>query len=158
MRYVYASPDYINVLNNSTPIAEHVQVDFELRGCPINQHQLIEVIQSLLAGRTPRTPRHSVCLDCKRRGTICITVAQGIACLGPVTQSGCNSICPSFSRGCYGCYGPAAQSNLVSLSTHNIKEGDSPQQAAHRLQNFNNYAHAFRNESQRILNENQEQV
>ncbi|HCO26528.1 MAG TPA: oxidoreductase, partial [Gimesia maris] len=106
MRSVYASPGYIEVLEQSTPIADHVKVDFELRGCPINQYQLIEVIQSLLAGRTPRTPGHSVCLDCKRRGTVCVTVAQGIACLGPVTQSGCDALCPSYNRGCYGCFGP----------------------------------------------------
>ncbi|MCA9022169.1 MAG: oxidoreductase, partial [Planctomycetaceae bacterium] len=96
MRAVYAKPEYIQVLESSTPISDHVKVDFELRGCPINQYQLIEVIQSLLAGRKPRTPQHSVCLDCKRRGTVCVTVAQGIACLGPVTQSGCHALCPSY--------------------------------------------------------------
>ncbi|MCA9040220.1 MAG: oxidoreductase [Planctomycetaceae bacterium] len=158
MRAVYATPEYIQVLDNSTPIAEHVSVDFELRGCPINQHQLIEVIQSLLAGQVPRTPRHSVCLDCKRRGTVCVTVAQGIACLGPVTQSGCHAICPSYNRGCYGCYGPAAQPNLISLSTHAINAGDSGTQTAHRLRNFNAYATPFREESQRLKNQSEEEA
>ncbi len=157
MRAVYATPEYIQVLDKSTPIAEHVKVDFELRGCPINQYQLIEVIQSLLAGRNPRTPKHSVCLDCKRRGTVCVTVAQGTACLGPVTQSGCHAICPIYHRGCYGCYGPAAQPNLVSLSTQTLKEGASPAEAAHRLQNFNVYAPAFHNESQRLTDQVKEQ-
>ncbi|QDU10742.1 oxidoreductase [Gimesia aquarii] len=157
MQAVYATPEYIQVLDQSTPIAEHVKVDFELRGCPINQYQLIEVIQSLLAGRTPRTPKHSVCLDCKRRGTVCVTVAQGIACLGPVTQSGCDAICPSYHRGCYGCYGPAAQPNLVSLSTQTLKTGVSPAEAAHRLQNFNVSAPAFHKESQRLTDQAREQ-
>ncbi|WP_299465415.1 oxidoreductase [uncultured Gimesia sp.] len=157
MRAVYASPEYIQVLDKSTPIAEHVKVDFELRGCPINQYQLIEVIQSLLAGRNPRTPRHSVCLDCKRRGTVCVTVAQGTPCLGPVTQSGCNAICPSYHRGCYGCYGPAAQPNLVSLSTHALNEGASAAEVSHNLRNFNVYAPAFRNESQRLTDQIKEQ-
>ena len=156
MRSVYATPEYIQVLDDSTPIAAHVPVDFELRGCPINQYQLIEVIQSLLAGRAPRTPRHSVCLDCKRRGTVCVTVAQGIACLGPVTQAGCNAICPSYTRGCYGCYGPAAQPNLVSLSTHNMNQGDPPEVAARRLRNFNAYSPAFRAESDRLSEQSQE--
>lgn len=157
MRAVYASPEYIQVLDKSTPIAEHVKVDFELRGCPINQYQLIEVIQSLLAGRNPRTPKHSVCLDCKRRGTVCVTVARGIACLGPVTQSGCNAICPSYHRGCYGCYGPASQPNLVSLSTHAINAGASPAEVSHGLQSFNVDAPAFRNESQRLADQTREQ-
>lgn len=156
MRAVYASPEYIQVLESSTPISDHVKVDFELRGCPINQYQLIEVIQSLLAGRIPRTPQHSVCLDCKRRGTVCVTVAQGIACLGPVTQSGCDALCPSYHRGCYGCYGPAPQSNLVSLTTLMEKEGESKTEVAHRLRNFNAYAPAFRTESQRLLEQDEE--
>jgi coenzyme F420-reducing hydrogenase gamma subunit len=65
-----------------------VRVDFELRGCPINKQQLLEVLSAFLHGRKPHTPPHSVCLECKRRGTVCVTVAQGIACLGPVTQAG----------------------------------------------------------------------
>lgn len=120
---VYATPDYVSTLSTSTPIADHVKVDFELRGCPINQYQLIEVIQSLLAGRRPRTPVHSVCLECKRRGTVCVMVAQGTPCLGPVTHCGCEAICPSFNRGCFGCYGPAAQPNLVSLTNQFLAEG-----------------------------------
>ncbi len=151
MQAVYATPEYIQVLETSTPIAEHVQVDFELRGCPINQYQLIEVIRSLLAGQTPRTPRHSVCLDCKRRGTVCVTVAQGTACLGPVTQSGCHALCPSYNRGCYGCFGPALQANLVSLSTQMEREGASKAEIAHKLKNFNAYSPAFRTESKRLV-------
>ena len=113
---VYARPEYISTLATSTAIAEHVPVDFELRGCPIDKHQLLEVIAALLAGRRPRTPSHSVCLDCKRRGTVCVMVAGGLACLGPVTHAGCGAICPAYDRGCYGCFGPAGQPNLVSLT------------------------------------------
>ena len=109
---VYARPEYISTLATSTAIAEHVPVDFELRGCPINKHQLLEVLAALLAGRRPRTPAHSVCLDCKRRGTVCVMVAQGVPCLGPVTHAGCGAICPAYDRGCYGCFGPASQPNL----------------------------------------------
>ncbi len=130
---VYATPDYISTLATSTAIADHVKVDFELRGCPINQYQLIEVIQSVLAGRRPRTPVHSVCLDCKRRGTVCVMVAQGISCLGPVTQAGCGAICPAYNRGCYGCYGPAAQPNLVSLTSQFAADGMPREQIVQSL-------------------------
>ena len=103
---VYAHPEYIETLATSTPLSRHVPVDYELRGCPISKHQLIEVVSALLNGRPPNLPSHSVCVECKRRGTVCVTVASGIPCLGPVTHAGCNALCPAFARGCYGCFGP----------------------------------------------------
>ncbi len=103
---VYASPDYIDTLATSTPIADHVTVDFELRGCPINKRQLVEVLSAFLAGRKPVTPAHSVCVECKLSGNVCVMVAHGTPCLGPVTHAGCGALCPSYHRGCYGCFGP----------------------------------------------------
>lgn len=150
LRSVYASPQYIRTLSTSTPIADHVPVDFELRGCPINQYQLMEVLQALVAGRKPRTPTHSVCMDCKQRGNVCITVATGTPCLGPVTQSGCGAICPTYNRGCYGCYGPAPQIHAQSLTDHLIREGTAPLQLVQLLRNFNSAAEPFRNESNRV--------
>jgi sulfhydrogenase subunit delta len=150
MRAVYASPRYIATLATSTAIADHVPVDFELRGCPINRHQLIEVITSLLAGKRPRTSSESVCPGCKRRGTVCILVARGTACLGPVTQSGCGAICPAYDRGCYGCFGPAQQVQLQSLTSWLIANGTSPGDAATLMRSFNGYAAEFRAESERL--------
>jgi coenzyme F420-reducing hydrogenase gamma subunit len=147
---VYARPEYISTLATSTAIADHVSVDFELRGCPINHHQLVEVLADLVNGRRPRTPGHSVCLDCKRRGTVCITVAQGIPCLGPVTQAGCGAICPAYDRGCYGCYGPARQTNVTSLADHCVESGSPPVQLVPLLRNFNGYAPEFRAVSERL--------
>jgi sulfhydrogenase subunit delta len=112
---VYARPEYVHALETSTAIADHVAVDFELRGCPIDKRQLIELISALLARRKPQIPGHSVCYECKRRGSTCVMVAQGTPCLGPVTQAGCGAICPAFGRGCYGCFGPVAEPNTGSL-------------------------------------------
>jgi coenzyme F420-reducing hydrogenase gamma subunit len=112
---VYASPDYISALATSTPISAHVPVDFELHGCPINKRQLLEVISAHLNRRRPRIRSHSVCIECKRRGTVCVMVAHGTACLGPVTHAGCGALCPAFDRGCYGCYGPQETPNTASL-------------------------------------------
>ena len=112
---VYARPDYIKTLATSTPISAHVPVDFELRGCPINKGQLIEVLSAFLAGRRPAISAHSVCIECKRRGTVCVMV-QGTPCLGPVTHAGCGAICPSFRRGCYGCFGPMETPNTAALA------------------------------------------
>ncbi len=114
-RVVYARPEYISTLSTSTAIQDHVQVDYELRGCPISKGQLLEVITALLDGRVPNTPTESVCTECKRRGSVCVMVADGIPCLGPVTQAGCGAICPSFRRGCYGCFGPQDTPNTASL-------------------------------------------
>lgn len=150
MRCVYARPEFISTLATSTPIADHVTVDFELRGCPINRHQLVEVIAAIVHGHQPRTPRHSVCLDCKRRGTVCVEVAQGIPCLGPITHTGCGAICPSYDRGCYGCFGPAAQPNCDSLTDHFATTGTSRDQLVPLLRNYNAGAEEFRAASDRI--------
>jgi coenzyme F420-reducing hydrogenase gamma subunit len=113
---VYARPEYISTLATSTPIAAHVPVDFELRGCPIDKRQLLEVISAHLHDRAPRVRSHSVCIDCKRRGTVCVMVARGTPCLGPVTHTGCGALCPAYDRGCYGCFGPMETPNTRSLT------------------------------------------
>jgi coenzyme F420-reducing hydrogenase gamma subunit len=145
LRAVYARPEYISTLGTSTPIAEHVAVDFELRGCPINKHQLREVLLSLLSGRRPRTAAHSVCLECKRRGTVCVMVARGEPCLGPITHDGCGALCPSYDRGCYGCYGPCQQPNLASWSAQCRAIGVARDDLVRSLRDsFNGYAPEFR--------------
>ncbi|WP_067893345.1 oxidoreductase [Nocardia vaccinii] len=112
---VYASPQYISTLADSTPISAHVPVDFELRGCPIDRRQLLNTLCAFLAGRAPDIPNTSVCTECKRRGTTCVTVAHGTPCLGPVTQAGCGALCPAYDRGCFGCFGPMAKPNIRAL-------------------------------------------
>lgn len=151
VRQVYARPEYIQSLATSTPIAQHVRVDFELRGCPINQAQLIEVIKSLLAGRKPRTSAESVCQECKRRGTVCVMVTRGEPCLGPITQAGCGAICPAFARGCYGCFGPARQVNPSSLSGQWLANGADASRAVQLLRSYNSQAPLLVAESQRLV-------
>ena len=112
---VYASPEYISTLTTSTPIAAHIPVDFELHGCPVNKHQLLEVVTAFLHGRKPGIPSTSVCTECKRRGVVCVTVAHGTPCLGPVTHAGCGALCPAYNRGCYGCFGPMETPNTAAL-------------------------------------------
>ena len=147
---VYATPDYIKTLATSTAIAEHVPVDFELRGCPIDRGQLLDLLTAVLLGRKPHVPGHSVCVECKARGTVCVAVARGIACLGPVTQAGCNALCPAHDRECFGCFGPSESPNLVSLTGFYEQRG-TPREALVRLvRSFNGNATAFREESDRL--------
>jgi sulfhydrogenase subunit delta len=113
---VYATPSYISTLSTSTAIANEVAVDFELQGCPPSGAQLLELLGAFLDGRPPRLGAGSVCMECKRRGTVCVMVASNTTCLGPVTHAGCGAICPAFDRGCYGCFGPKDGPNTASLS------------------------------------------
>jgi sulfhydrogenase subunit delta len=145
---VYAQPGYIETLNKSTPIADHVRVDFELRGCPINKNQLLEVIRAFLNGSKPNTPAYSVCMECKRRGTVCVMVAHGTPCLGPITHDGCGAICPSYNRGCYGCFGPKETPNTDSLATRFSHLGTKEQDIVRVLRNFNAWSEPFRRESE----------
>lgn len=145
---VYATPKYIKTLNKSTPIADHVFVDFELHGCPINKYQLLEVISAFLNGRKPNTPPHSVCVECKRRGNICVMVAHGTPCLGPVTHAGCGAICPSYNRGCYGCFGPKETPNTTALSQRLEQLGATKYDLIRIYRTFNAYAEPFRKESE----------
>jgi coenzyme F420-reducing hydrogenase gamma subunit len=144
-RIVYASPDYISTLAASTPISAHIPVDFELNGCPINKHQLLEVISAHLNRRRPRVRAHSVCMECKRRGTVCVMVAHGTPCLGPVTHAGCGAICPAYDRGCYGCYGPKETPNAPSLDAWS---GLEDRDLVRVYRTFNAASDAFREASQ----------
>ncbi|KBZ62280.1 oxidoreductase [Mycobacterium colombiense] len=112
---VYAKPEYIDTLSTSTPASEHVKVDYQLPGCPIDRGQLLETLAALLIGRKPRLPAKTVCTECKLRGVTCVLVADGIPCLGPVTHAGCGALCPRHHRGCYGCFGPSAVPRTATL-------------------------------------------
>jgi len=140
---VYATPAYISTLATSTPISAHIPVDYELRGCPIDKGQLVEVVASYLQGRRPRIADESVCMECKRRGTVCVTVAHGTPCLGPVTHAGCGAICPTYDRGCYGCFGPAGTANTVSLSRRVVELGMPSRDVARLFRTFNAATPAF---------------
>jgi coenzyme F420-reducing hydrogenase gamma subunit len=145
---VYARPDYIDALATSTAIADHVRVDFELRGCPIDKHQLLEVLTAFLHGRRPQVSSASVCMECKRRGLVCVMVAHGTPCLGPVTHAGCGALCPSVNRGCYGCFGPMEAPNTAALAGRWSALGATGPQVLRVFRSFNAAAEAFRRESQ----------
>ncbi|MGB2957006.1 MAG: hypothetical protein WBB64_13690 [Anaerolineales bacterium] len=150
---VYDHPEYLDYLEKATPVSDHVKVDLEIFGCPINKYQILEAVISLLQQRTPNLPTHSVCLDCKRNGTVCVMVTQGIPCVGPVTRAGCGAICPANGRGCYGCFGPAPQAELEAMVPLLQAAEEYPNQTVHLLRNFSGYAPAFRNAVDAILEE-----
>ena len=146
---VYPSPEFIDALDTSTPIADHVTVDYELRGCPIDKHQLIEAISALLKGRNPSIPTYSQCAECKLAGTACVMVTKGIPCLGPVTQGGCGNLCPSVGRGCYGCFGPKEGANTGALAAELAALGADQREIRDLFGGFTAGAPAFAAERQR---------
>jgi sulfhydrogenase subunit delta len=143
-RAVYAQPDFISTLATSTPISDHVRVDFELNGCPINKVQLLEVISAFLNDRRPQVRAHSVCVECKRRGTVCVMVAHGTPCLGPVTHAGCGALCPAYNRGCYGCFGPMETPNAASLNRRMLELGADDVDIVRVYRTFNANREPFR--------------
>jgi coenzyme F420-reducing hydrogenase gamma subunit len=148
---VYDHPEYLHYLENATPIAEHILVDLELWGCPVNKAQVIEVIVALLNNRRPNLPSHSVCLECKRRNAICVLVDKGIPCIGPATQAGCGAICPAMGRGCYGCFGPARDVNTNSISMTLQKLERYPGETARLFRGISGYSPTFRTIADEIL-------
>ena len=148
MNAVYAKPEYIKTLETATPIASHVFVDFELRGCPVNPLHLVELISALIIGRRPNIPTHSLCIECKRKGLPCVMVTRGEPCLGPITQAGCGSLCPDMGRACYGCFGPMEQPNVESLCSWLSEEQKrSPRDLKQMLRSFNGYLEPFKQAS-----------
>jgi coenzyme F420-reducing hydrogenase gamma subunit len=146
-RIVYPNPEFISTLDRSLPVGSFVHVDFELRGCPINKRQLIELLNATLNKRKPNISTHSVCIECKLKPNVCVMVAAGTPCLGPVTQAGCGALCPSFNRGCYGCFGPMDSPNPSALSKRWKELGASNEDVLFAYRSFNAYAEAFRRES-----------
>jgi sulfhydrogenase subunit delta len=148
-RCVYAHPEYIKTLDTATPIAGHVFVDYELRGCPVNPDQLLELLAATLMGRRPIIPTHSVCIECKRKGVPCRLVSQGLSCLGPLTQAGCGALCPTVNRACYGCFGPMESPNVEGLWTRFQELGVSPAEMTRMMRSFNGYLEPFKQASDR---------
>ena len=141
---VYASPGFVQSLACSTPVAEHVPVDLELHGCPVDSGQVLGALAALLEGSLPRVPGEPVCVECKRRGFPCVVVTRGEPCLGPVTRTGCGAICPGAARGCYGCFGPADTTNAPALSARFRSLGLEPETVADRYRLVTSHAAAFR--------------
>ncbi len=146
---VYPHPEWIDALAATTPIADHVVVDAELRGCPIDRRSLVELVTATLAGRRPQLPRYPVCVECKAAGTTCVLVAGGLSCLGPVTQAGCGALCPRFHRGCFGCFGPSETPNTTALADHLRTTGVDAVDVVRLFRQMTSQSPVFRAEAER---------
>lgn len=143
---VYAQPEFIASLDTATPIAEHVRVDLELWGCPVNTRQVFQAVQQLLFGVMPVVDQDKLCVECKRQQHVCVLVARGVPCMGPVTHTGCGALCPAFGRDCYACFGPAENPNTGALSRRFEGLGLMPEAIARRFHFINSHTPSFRHE------------
>ena len=143
---IYANPSVIDSLDNSTAIKDHVKVDMELWGCPINKHQIVSAIRALLFGVLPKVDNDKVCMECKRQQTVCVMVSKNEPCMGPVTRTGCGALCPHVGRDCYGCYGPAENTNTPAMANRLQGLGLLDEEVAQRFLFINNNAEAFNKE------------
>ena len=150
-KIVYRHPEYLHTLEKSSPLSSNIKVDLELWGCPINKYQALEVIAALLQKRRPNLPTHSVCLDCKRKSTVCVEISNGMVCLGPWTRTGCGALCPSSGRGCYGCFGPAPDGEFNALPNVLLPLEQYPGETFQMLRYFTGYAPQFRQAADALL-------
>ena len=130
---VYPQPRHISALPRAEAVSEHVTVELELPGCPVSTTQVLTALTSLLAGASPVPEQDKVCLECKRRGQVCVLVTQGAPCLGPVTVTGCGALCPGLGRDCYGCYGPAENPESATLARRFAELGLNADAVARRF-------------------------
>ena len=152
-RRVYPEPGWLALLPTSTPVAEHVAVDYEIHGCPIDRGQLLRVLLGALRGATPDLPGHSVCIECKRSGAVCVLVARGVPCMGPVTRTGCGALCPSHGRDCYACFGPMEQPNAPALERRFTELGEDRRSVQRRFRGITGWQDPFRAVSERAEGE-----
>lgn len=132
---VYEDTEPIHSMR-AAPVHHYVKVDAVLRGCPVGERDLAELVSSLLLDRKPRMVDTCVCAECKRKGNVCILVAEGKPCMGPVTNGGCGALCPSNHRACYACWGPLPTANALALAKQFEIMGFPPEQIVQRFSEF----------------------
>ncbi len=143
---VYAKPDFIATLENSEPVASVIKVDYELWGCPVSAAQLSNFLSQLLLGAEPKEEKEKLCMECKRKQTVCVLVTRQAPCLGPVTRTGCGAMCPSYGKACYNCYGPSEQPNSRGLANRLQGLGMVDRDIANRFAQIHSHTPLFRKE------------
>jgi sulfhydrogenase subunit delta len=113
LKAVYGDVKFITNPLESTPIDQHVAVDYYLPGCPISQPQAMSLLSKLIHGIDPEEFRHPVCHQCKLNENRCL-LKDNKLCLGPLTRGGCGSACPNLGLPCVGCWGPNPDGNFAS--------------------------------------------
>ena len=117
--------------NDVRSLAQVVDVDYFIPGCPPQTERLLEVFTAVVTGAELPPPGSVVgadvkaqCDECTRKktenkkitkfyrpweinddGETCF-LEQGVLCMGPATRAGCGHRCIKGNAPCRGCYGP----------------------------------------------------
>lgn len=118
------------------PVDHYVKVDGYVKGCPMGVRDFTELLVSTLLNKRPDFLEYCVCVECKLKNNICVLVAYGEPCMGPVTNAGCGALCPSHNRGCYGCWGPMKDANARALADQFEKMGLSKEDITRKFTEF----------------------
>lgn len=143
MRIVYGDDARYYDTIPARPLDAVIPVDFYVRGCPINTGELLKVVKALLVGKKPEIPGYPVCVECKMAGNIC-AFERGMTCLGPVIRAGCNAVCVTGGRFCWGCRGLVDEPNRDSEKEILSKNGLTAGQVVERFKIYNTYAEVTR--------------
>ena len=135
---VYGEDKYLFPTLPAMPVSAIVKVDYEIHGCPMSIPEFLVVFKALVMGKQPIKPDSPVCVECKLRENECL-YDRGMVCLGPITRSGCDAICPSFGQFCTGCRGLVPDANKNAMLDILTDHGLSLQEAEKRLLLFNSY-------------------
>jgi coenzyme F420-reducing hydrogenase gamma subunit len=118
------------------PATDFVPFEFSLPGCPIERHEFLHLVRSLLAGSVPELPRVPVCWECKTAERLCRVVYFDEVCCGAMTRAGCGARCPSHGVACAGCRGPVEEPNYDANITMFSDRGISWREIADRMRVF----------------------
>jgi len=118
------------------PISAAIKVDYAALGCPVNKYEVLQIISHLLHGKEPVVPTWPVCVECKRRETVC-RYAEGDHCLGPIARAGCTAPCPADGIPCEACRGLVEHANEAAMEKVLMQRaGFSKQRASSKSRMF----------------------
>ncbi len=118
------------------PSSAYVRVDYEVRGCPMDQGEFLRLLTALLSGRKPEVCENPVCVECKLNENECV-YGKGMICMGPITRGGCNALCPGLGQYCIGCRGLVPHPNMKAMVEILTNNGLSLEEAQKRINLFN---------------------
>lgn len=101
-------------LQDAAPISSVVDVDHFIRGCPLDKGEFTDILKKFLLEVNPYQREWPVCTECRSKENPCLLEA-GKICLGPLTYSGCDAVCPSNGLYCVGCRGIMNDANVKSF-------------------------------------------
>jgi coenzyme F420-reducing hydrogenase gamma subunit len=134
MKFVYPKYNHLKS-EDPTPIDKHIKVDYYVPQCPPSKEELLEFVKCLAMGKKFRAYQNPVCFECRKKGNPCL-LEEGKMCLGPITNGGCNALCPTNNVACYGCRGPCREANLKAFLDLMKEKGYTQKQVQDKMRTF----------------------